>query len=69
MPPVRTLTAIYALFLLAIRSRFRLRGAYWRWREETAFGTDPTRHPPFRERMRMILEYGHWVHQMRKFMR
>ena len=39
---------------------------YWKWRNETAFGTDSTKRPPLRERIYAILEYGKWVHRMKR---
>ena len=64
-----TCRALLALARLGVQTRFRMRGAYWRWRMETAFGTDASRMPPFGERMRSIIEYGAWVHRMRSMMR
>lgn len=57
---------VWELLLLAARSRFRMRGAYWRWRAETAFGTDPAARPPLRRRLRAVLDYGVWVHRMKR---
>jgi hypothetical protein len=54
------------LFLLGLATRFRLRGKYWSWRMETAFGADRSRWPSARERRRAALEYGAWVGQMRR---
>jgi hypothetical protein len=64
-----TCRALLALARLGVQTRFRMRGAYWRWRTETAFGTDPSRMPPRGERIRSIIEYGAWVHRMRSMMR
>ena len=61
-----TLGGIWELMRIAVRSRFRLRSSYWRWRAETAFGADLAQRPPFRERMRALLDYARWVHRMKK---
>ena len=73
MRPVRsvlhTLDAAWQLTRLAVVTRGRLRGRYWHWRMETAFGTDVTRMPPRLERLRAVLRYGHWVGRMRRLAR
>jgi len=66
---VGTIAGLLALLSIAASTGFRLRGAYWTWRRETAFGSDPTRWPPVRERRRMILEYARWVASMRRMAR
>lgn len=63
---IDTLGGLWELALLAARTGFRFRGRYWRWRADTAFGTDPATRPPSRERLAMILEYGRWLWRMRK---
>lgn len=63
---LETIGGMWALLMLAARTRFRLRGSYWRWRMETAFGSDRTKWPPRRERFHAILDYARWVHRMRK---
>lgn len=63
---IETLGGLWELALLAARSRFRLRGRYWRWRYETAFGSDPAVRPPRRQRLRAVLEYGRWVYRMKR---
>ncbi len=63
---VEILGGLWELLLLAVRSRFRMRGAYWRWRAETAFGRDPAAHPPFGKRLRAVLDYGRWVYRMKR---
>ncbi|HEB60289.1 MAG TPA: hypothetical protein ENJ06_00530 [Phycisphaeraceae bacterium] len=55
--------ALYELLRLLLLSRFRLRGRYWRWRMETAWGNNP---PGKREMLRAILEYARWVRSMRR---
>ena len=57
---------LWELFLILVRARFRLSGPYWRWRSETAFGSDPAKRPPAAERFRQVLAYGRWVHRMKK---
>ncbi|MCC6908788.1 MAG: hypothetical protein IT430_12660 [Phycisphaerales bacterium] len=55
--------------LLAL-ARFATMGAlgrhnrYWQWRRSTAFGDFEV--PP-REKRRALLDYGRWVHMMRRF--
>ena len=66
---MRTLSGLWNLFLLGAKTRFRLRGPYWRWRMETAFGTDPARMPDPAARRRAAIEYGAWVGQMRALRR
>ena len=61
-----TLRALWNLFLLAWKTRFRLNGRYWTWRRETAFGSDPAQMPSAAARRHMILRYGAWVSSMRK---
>lgn len=61
-----TLGGIWELMLLALKSRLRMNSPYWKWRNETAFGTDSAKRPPLRERVHAILEYGKWVHRMKR---
>jgi hypothetical protein len=61
-----TIGGAWELLRLGALTRFRLTGAYWRWRNETAFGADPARRPPRRQRLRAILDYARWVHRMRR---
>jgi len=64
---METLGGLWALFVLGLRSGFRLRSSpYWRWRMETAFGTDRARWPTRRERVAAMLEYGRWVYRMKR---
>lgn len=62
-----TIGAIYELARLAVITRFRFRGPYWRWRFETAFGRGmpATR----RELLRRLLDYARWMHRMRRLSR
>jgi hypothetical protein len=64
---LETLGGLWALLMLAFKTRFRLRGPYWRWRHETAFGSDPGRMPRRAQRIRAMLEYGKWVWRMRRY--
>lgn len=57
---------LWCLFMLALRSGFRMNSAYWRWRNETAFGRDPATRPPLRQRLLALLDYGRWVHRMKR---
>jgi hypothetical protein len=63
---MNTLGGIWALVLLAASSGFRLGGRYWRWRRETAFGRDSGARPGPWRRVRATLEYGRWVHRMKR---
>ena len=63
---IDTLGGLWELFRLAIISRGRLRGRYWRWRAETAYGSDPEQRPPSRERLRAVLAYGRWVYRTKR---
>lgn len=60
------LGGLWQLLLLAVRTRFRFGGAYWRWRNETAFGADAARRPPLADRVHAALEYGRWIHRMKR---
>ena len=61
-----TLGGLWELGWLAVKTRFRLRGAYWRWRQETAFGRDPSLRPSRWQRLCAILDYGRWVYRMKR---
>ncbi len=63
---IETVGGLWELLLLAARSRFRLRGAYWRWRAETAFGSDCETRPPLIRRLGAVLDYGRWVYRMKR---
>lgn len=60
-----TIGGLWELACLAAASRFRLRGPYWRWRAETAFGGGSAP-PPLGRRLRAILDYGRWVYRMKR---
>ena len=62
----KTVDALWQLARLAVLSNFKLRGAYWKWRAETAFGTNAKRMPSRAARLRAVLQYGAWVGQMRR---
>ena len=64
LSPLETLRALVALSRLAAATKFRLRGKYWTWRTETAFGSHAASLSR-RERWHSILEYGLWVSRMR----
>ena len=61
---IETLGGLWELAALGCRSRFRLGGAFWRWRNETAFGNDPSCTPSRLQRWRRVLAYGRWVYRM-----
>ena len=69
LPRMHALRGAWNLLLLGFATRFRLRGKYWSWRMETAFGADRSKWPPAHERRRAALEYGAWVGSMRRIMR
>jgi len=60
---IENIAGLWELLTLAARSGFQMRNSYWKWRRETAFGD-------FRvgrfDRFRAILDYGKWVHRMKK---
>lgn len=61
---IDTIGGIYELARLGVISRFNFRGAYWRWRMETAFGQGM---PESRwEMARAVLEYGRWMRRTRR---
>ena len=66
MTPRVLLDACIGFLRLAIATRFRLRGAYWRWRMETAFGTDRSKCPDRKQMVRLAIEYAAWTTRMRR---
>lgn len=54
---------MWELLRLAVITRGRVRGAYWAWRRETAFGKHE---PTGGEQRGAMLHYGDWVRRMRK---
>ena len=60
-----TLGGLWELVILGVRTRFRFTGPYWRWRIDTAFGSDPARWPPRRQRLHAVLDYARWVYRMK----
>ena len=63
---VETFGGLWELLLLGLRSRFRFRGPYWRWRFETAFGSDPSAFPARWQRVRAMLAYGRWIYRIKR---
>ena len=63
---VVTLGGLWELLHLGMVTRFRFRGPYWRWRLETAFGNDPAKRPPRRQRLLAVFEYARWVFRMKR---
>ncbi len=53
---------MYELARMAIIARFRLRGAYYSWRWQTAFGRGV---PPRGELIRGMIEFGAWAYRVR----
>jgi len=51
---------------LALRSKLRFSGAYWQWREHTAFGRGTPAGAGFVDRIRYLAHYVRWVGQMRR---
>ncbi|PHQ81201.1 MAG: hypothetical protein COB69_04615 [Phycisphaera sp.] len=61
---IETIAGCWQLLRLLILSRFRLKGRYWVWRNETAFGTGkPTQRS---ETIKAALDYGRWMARIRK---
>ena len=69
MHATHAIRGAWNLFLLGWATGFRLRGRYWSWRMETAFGADRAKWPSAAERRRAALEYGAWVGAMRRLRR
>ncbi len=53
-----------ALARLAGLGALNRRNRYWQWRRSTAFGNFDL---PRRDVRRALLDYGRWVHDMRRF--
>ncbi len=66
---MHALRGIWNLALLGAKSGFRLRGRYWTWRMETAFGADRSKWPSPAARRKAAIEYGAWVGEMRRMRR
>jgi hypothetical protein len=66
MTPRLLIDATTGFIRLAFATGFRLRGRYWTWRFETAFGTDPDRHPSRMEAIRLAIHYAAWTTRMRR---
>ncbi|MEI7876435.1 MAG: hypothetical protein DWI09_02150 [Planctomycetota bacterium] len=60
------ITALLGLLRLGFATRLRVGGAYWKWRKETAFGSDPAKWPSAAERRHAMLEYARWTQAMRR---
>lgn len=59
----QTVLGIAELLRLAAITGFRFRGAYWRWRFQTAIG--PGERPPRADIIRRLIRYGAWSRKMR----
>jgi hypothetical protein len=60
---VDLLGGVYQLGRLGVITRFRFKGPYWEWRNQTAFGRGVPESK--RELLASVLEYGVWMHRMR----
>lgn len=67
--PLQKALGAWQLLRLYLLARGRTNSGYLAWRKETAFGTDPGLMPPFGERLGQMLDYGYWVHRMRRLRR
>ncbi len=63
---LNTLGGLWELARLGVQTRFKFTGPYWRWRIDTAFGTDPVRWPPRRQRLHAMLDYARWMYRMKR---
>ncbi|MCH2160265.1 MAG: hypothetical protein MK085_00180 [Phycisphaerales bacterium] len=63
---MRTLSGLLELCRLGVITGFRFRGRYWRWRMDTALGSDRSRWPGARERRRAFVRYGAWARRIRR---
>ena len=63
---LETIGGLWELLLLAIKARFRLRGPYWKWRYETAFGNKIAARPSRLHQLKAMLSYGKWVYRMKR---
>ena len=65
--------SLLGLLRLGLSTRFRVNGAYWKWRKETAFGVDESKWgastPTEAERRRAMLEYAAWAQRMRRHLK
>lgn len=66
MSPRFVFDALLGFLRLGIATRFRVRGPYWRWRMETAFGLDPALRPSRARMIRLAFEYAAWTTRMRR---
>ncbi len=60
------IAGLLGLLLVVVRYRGRFKNAYWRWRRETAFGSDSSETPGGVDHWWAILDFGAWVWQMRR---
>jgi hypothetical protein len=59
-----TIGGLWQLARLGLLTGFRFRGEYWTWRLHTAFGRG---YPESRgELIRSVLDYGRWMHRVRR---
>ena len=58
--------AALGLIWIGLGQRGRVRTAYWRWREHTAFGDPGTYKVSPRSRLRALWAFGRWSWRMRR---
>lgn len=64
-PVIRPILGVLGLAIAAVETRGRLRGRYWSWRLQTAYGKA---RPPTRGRqITDALEYGRWRLRMGRY--
>ena len=61
-----TLGGLWELAWLALRTGYHPHNAYWKWRNETAFGTEESNTLSRIERWRSILEFGRWLYRIKR---
>lgn len=60
---IDNLLGILELLRLGVITGFRFKGAYWRWRWQTALG--PGHQPTRTEIVRRLIRFGVWSRKMR----
>jgi hypothetical protein len=64
---MRTIRGLFHLVVMMARTRFRMRGAYWAWRRETAEGRSAG--IAGADRLHAVLDYARWIDRMRSIAR
>lgn len=62
--PMAVCCSLFQLARLGLVTRFAFKGDYWQWRTHTAFGRGAPRSRWVL--LRSVLEYGLWVHRIRR---